>query len=165
MGACRRKLDFSLRSSAQRTRSANVASLRSRVGWGWDRLGGDAIDDDFQPVGHVAVGETDDAVAGLPEPGGALGVVLSGFEGLVNRAVDLDHQLAGVMHEVGDVAANRRLPPEVGLQLAQLGPEKAFGVGGILAEPTGAGDAAGGNSLAHPFRLEGGRFRDGGGVV
>jgi hypothetical protein len=52
--------------------------------------------------------------------------VSDGLGRLVVRAVDLDHQSAVVVDEIDDVAADLGLPADVGLQLAQVGPENLF---------------------------------------
>ena len=69
-----------------------------------------------------------------------LGTSRIGALGLIRKmlsAVELDHQLCGMTHEVGDVVFDWYLAPEASAVqpvIAQLRPENSFSVGGFLSE-------------------------------
>jgi len=69
--------------------------------------------------------------------GRARSICLLSMIGKMLPAVELDHQLGSVTHEVGDVILDRDLAPEAGAvepMIAEFRPEDSFGVGGILSE-------------------------------
>jgi hypothetical protein len=59
------------------------------------------------------------------------------------RTVDLDHDPRPVMSEISHKAADRRLAPNVEVQLAKLGPESLFGHRHLRPKVARASDRAG----------------------
>jgi hypothetical protein len=86
---------------------------------------------------HVVIAEAKNQEAsGLNHSGtsriGALGLIRK-----MLSAIELDHQLCGMTHEVGDVVFDWYLAPEASAVqpvIAQLRPENSFSVGGFLSE-------------------------------
>ena len=102
-------------------------------------------------VTHLAVCETYDPIAFAFQPSLALGVARRHLgQAFMDAAIHLDHQPLCVACEVSEIPADRRLPPEVRIELPELGPEPLFRPRHPPAQTSGAG----GRSRGKPDVLE-----------
>lgn len=91
----------------------------------------------------LPVGEADHTIALTPQPLGAFKVPEDhSVQTLVNRAIHLDHELAAMAREIDDVRANRRLSPNVSIELSQRLPEVLFRWRHRIPKPSSASDGA-----------------------
>ncbi|SRR5258708_4564764 len=84
----------------------------------------------MQLVADLLVGETQYAIAFAFQPSLTFGVASRHVgESLMNAPIHLDDQTRPMSGEIREVAADRRLPTEVHVQLPQLLPKPLFGPG------------------------------------
>ncbi len=76
------------------------------------------------------------------QPSVAKGVMLLLFPAVMRRPVEFDDQAMRDAKKIGDVAANRSLPPELvafGGRAAQRGPKNGFGLGHVSPQAASKG--------------------------
>ena len=100
----------------------------------------DGCDNAFEVASHFVVPKSNDVEALAIQPRRSA-VITRAFD-IVLAAVDFDNEPCRQTYEIHDVNAQGKLPPETDAMYsleAKVAPQKAFRLGGIRSELSGAG--------------------------